>query len=54
MLEKLNTSEPDLADIRELKTEEFENVSGGAESGTGCTVTVTWIGSSPRISVQCR
>jgi hypothetical protein len=50
MIEKLNTNETDFADIRELKTEELENVSGGVE----CEVKITFIGSSPVISVQCR
>jgi hypothetical protein len=52
MVEKLNTNGTDFADIRELKTEELENVSGGAE--TTCEVKVTFVGSAPVISVQCR
>jgi lactobin A/cerein 7B family class IIb bacteriocin len=52
MVEKLNTNGTDFADIRELKTEELENVSGGAEPT--CEVKVTFVGSAPVISVQCR
>jgi len=52
MIEKLNSNEPDFADIRELKTEELEHVSGGAE--ISCEVKITFVGSAPVISVQCR
>jgi hypothetical protein len=52
MVEKRNTNGTDFADIRELKTEELENVSGGAEPT--CEVKVTFVGSAPVISVQCR
>ena len=49
----LNTKEPDFADIRELKTEEMENVSGG-EIPAGCKLTVVWVrGVGPVAKIVC-
>jgi hypothetical protein len=52
MIDELKRNETDFADIQELKMEELENVSGGAE--ISCEVKITFVGSAPVISVQCR